>query len=136
MYVTNRQQVEMRGKEGQVLELRKAGATFHQIANVVGYADPSGAKRAYDRAMQATIQQPADEIRRLELERLDAMLRAVWPAALSGRLHAVDRVLTIMCRRAKLLGLDMPRRREVTVITRDAVEQAIAQLEAELAGSD
>ena len=125
----------MREKEAQVLELRKAGATFQQIAKAVGYADPSGAKRAYDRAMQATIRQPADEIRRLESERLDAMQKAVWPPALAGTLAAIDRVITIMNRRAKLLGLDLPTRREVTVTTRDAVEQAISDLEAELGES-
>ena len=55
---------------------------------------------------------------------------------MGGKLEAVDRAITIMARRAKLLGLDMPTRREVTVITRDLVDQAISELEAELAASD
>lgn len=42
----------------------------------------------------------------LEVARLDAILRAIWPQAMEGKLKAVDRVLRIAERRAKLLGLD------------------------------
>jgi len=42
----------------------------------------------------------------LELERLDAMQAAIWDDAMNGHLGAIDRVLKIMERRAKLLGLD------------------------------
>jgi hypothetical protein len=42
----------------------------------------------------------------MELERLDRLFAAVWPLAIAGDLAAVDRVLKIMARRAKMEGFD------------------------------
>lgn len=42
----------------------------------------------------------------LELQRLDALQAALWNEAASGNVAAVDRVLRIMERRARLLNLD------------------------------
>jgi hypothetical protein len=56
--------------------------------------------------MRETVQEPADELRRLEAERLDAMLPAVMEKARRGRLRSVYAMLRIMERRARLLGLD------------------------------
>lgn len=136
MTLSRAQQVETREREAKVLELRKACKPFHEIATELGYADASGAKRAYDRAMLATIQEPAEAIRKIELERLDSLMAGLWPNAMKGDVQAVDRCLSIMNRRAKMLGLDAPTRQTVTVVTRDAVESAIAELEAQLADND
>jgi hypothetical protein len=46
----------------------------------------------------------------LELMRLERLHAAVWPQAIRGDVNAVDRVLRIMERRARLLGLDAPKR--------------------------
>ncbi len=48
------------------------------------------------------------EMRKLENERLDALLLAVWPAAKRGDVASVNAALRIMDRRAKLNGLDRP----------------------------
>ena len=93
-------------RQRQALELRKGGATLQEIAERVGYAGASGAAHAIGSALKRTIQAPADELRALELDRLDALHAAVWPQAVSGHLGAVDRALKVMERRAKLLGLD------------------------------
>jgi hypothetical protein len=104
---TNRQQ--------QALALHKAGAGYQAIADRLGYAGPSGAYKAVEPALRKTLQQPADEPRGLELERLDRMQVAIWDKAIAGNLRAVDRVLKIMRRRAQLLGLDAPRQVAVSV---------------------
>ena len=57
------------------------------------------------------VREPAEAVRKIELDRLDALQRSLWPAALKGDLRdlpAVDRVLAVMGRRARLLGLDAP----------------------------
>lgn len=41
-----------------------------------------------------------------ENRRLDTLIRALWDSAQDGKLGAVDRILAIMDRRAKMLGLD------------------------------
>lgn len=120
-------------KERDALELRKGGATFEQIAREVGYSDGSGAAKAVSRALADTIQEPAADLRRLELERLDSLLAALWPKAIDGDAQAVDRCLRVMERRASLLGLDAPSRRIVDFITHDAFSRAMQELEAEIA---
>lgn len=81
---------------------------FDDIAHELGYSHPSGAHKAVLTALQRTLKEPADEYRNLELTRLDEMLKATWGAAQRGVPQAVDRVLKIMERRAKYLGLDAP----------------------------
>ena len=91
----------------QALDLRKAGATYEQIARSCGYAGPSGAYQAVQRELQRTMQEPADDVRQLEIMRLDDLYRAMVPKALKGDTWSVDRCLKIMERRAALLGLDI-----------------------------
>jgi orotate phosphoribosyltransferase-like protein len=98
----------MAEKQRRALELRKAGMGFQSIADALGYANHTGAYKAVKAALKATIQHPADELRKVESERLDALLKACWQVALQGNLLAVDRVLSIMARRAALLGLNAP----------------------------
>jgi hypothetical protein len=92
------------------LELRKAGATYAAIGKTLGCTE----QRAHAlitgelQRLNAERCEAAAEVARLELERLDALLLAVWPQAKGGDGPAIDRVLSIMARRAKLLGLDMP----------------------------
>jgi transcriptional regulator with XRE-family HTH domain len=71
-----------------------------------------------------------------ELAKLDRLELALLPLALQGQTAAADRVLSIMDRRSRLLGLDKPERHEHTVITMDTVEQEIARLEREMAARD
>jgi hypothetical protein len=100
------QTVQAIDRQLRALELRKAGASYKVIADALGYAHPSGAAQAVVAALKAVVREPAEEVRTLELERLDAALLAIWPAVRAGNFGAVDRVVRIMERRAKLLGLD------------------------------
>ena len=68
-----------------------------------------------------------------ELATLDALQRSMLPLARTGQEKAVDRVLAIMDRRSRLLGLDQPERHEHVVITKDLVSREIERLEEELA---
>lgn len=101
-------------RQRQALELRKAGVPYAKIAEQLQYKDRSSAFRSVQAALKKTLQEPADELRTLELERLDALMLALWPQARSGNQGAVDRVLRIMERRARLLGLDAPTRTDLT----------------------
>ncbi len=100
-------------REVAALDLRRAGCTYDVIARRLGYSNRSGAWHAVRAGLTATLQEPADALRAMELERLDRLQVAIWDKATSGNLRAVDRVLTIMKRRSALLGLDAPRRHHV-----------------------
>lgn len=133
-------------RQRQALLLRRGGASYDQIAQRLGYRDRASAYRAVLAALEQTLREPAEEVRALELERLDALLLAHWPAATSGNVEATDRVLRIMERRARLLGLDAPRQLNVRLTLHEVVEQvaretglsyaeALAEAERILAGS-
>ena len=84
------------------------GLTFSDIASQVGYASSSGAHEAVRAALEADGGLAAHEIRMLHAARLETLLESVWDAARQGELRAIDRVLRVLDRQAKLLGLDMP----------------------------
>lgn len=95
-------------KVRKAIELRKAGATYEKIAEALGYENRSGAYKIVISALRDLVQEPARELRTLEAERLDSMTLALWARAQKGDLAAIDRLLRIMERRARLLGLDLP----------------------------
>ena len=107
-------QVDALQRQKQALELRCAGRSYRDIAEALGYRGPSGAHSAVMSALKRTLQEPADELRKLEVARLDRMLWALWKQVIKGDGGAIDRVLRIMERRAKLLGIDAPTRTQVT----------------------
>lgn len=63
--------------------------------------------------VQDEYKETAAEMVDIELGRFDELLTAVWPAAKSGDLNAVDRALAISKERRKMMGLDNPERFEV-----------------------
>jgi len=100
--------------QATALEMRRAGLGYRAIAAKMGLSK-SQTHRLVKDGLADAIEQVAgasDELRAEEVDRLDAVLASVWPAARRGNLGAVDRVLRIMERRAKLLGLDAPEKRE------------------------
>jgi hypothetical protein len=98
----------------------------------LGYTSPNAARRDLHRALAAHRDEERAEVsiyRQQENERLDALLEAAWPRATQPHpvfdkegnpvgeeldMRAVDTVLRLMDRRAKLNGLDMPVKAEVS----------------------
>ncbi len=99
-------------KRADAIRLRLAGCSYDQIAERLGYANRSSAFKAVEAGRLAILAEPAREMVALECARLDELMVALWPQALAGDVQAVDRVLRIMERRARYLGLDAPARTE------------------------
>lgn len=98
--------------QAKAIELRKMGLSYTEIAQQIGCSLGSAhgyVKEAMEES-RAQIEADAAELKALELIRLDSMLRGLWPDARKGHQGAVDRVLKIMERRSKMLGLDAPTR--------------------------
>jgi len=93
-------------RQTEALRLRQSGSTFAKIAAALGYSDPSGARNAVLAALRDNVTEANAEMWSLELARLDALQEALWAKALGGDVSTVDRVLKLMERRAKMLGLD------------------------------
>lgn len=100
----------------QALELRRAGLSYATIARRIGLSKSRAHALVQLGLQEARAQNAAsaEELRVEELSRLDGMLAKVYPKAAKGDLQAVDRVLKIGERRAKLLGLEAPVRIEAT----------------------
>lgn len=92
-------------KRKMALDLRRAGWTFEDIAQEVGYANKGSAHRAVKQGIADITRESATELVELELARLDAMFSGLYAAARGGDNFSVDRALKIMDQRAKLLGL-------------------------------
>ena len=118
--------------EEECVRLRLAGLTHRQIAAELGVAPSSAYKRVRHALDEVNkhVSEDAEELRTLELLRLDELQSAIWERALEGDDKALRGVLSIMSRRAKLAGLDAPVKTEG--ITIDAIDREIAQLTAEL----
>jgi hypothetical protein len=117
---------EVLEKERRALEMRRAGADYASIAAQLGYANKGGAHKAVTSALARTIGETvedAGELRRVEADRLDRLQLAIWPQAMRGDLNAVDRVLRLFERRARLLGLDAAPARFEAMPTGDIIIQ-------------
>jgi hypothetical protein len=126
--VTSPESIAARQREAQALELRQAGVSLERIAQIIGVHDASGAFKIIMRGLNRLTQEPAENLRKLEGERLDRLQRAMWSKALAGNHLAVDRCLAIMERRARLLGLDAPIRIKQETISEEDLDRAIQNM--------
>ena len=98
----------------RALDLRKAGYTYRQIGEELAVSH----KTAYTDVQKsmdvlASIEvEKADSLRRMELQRLDALWRGSYVGAVGGDPAAIRAALGIIERRSKLLGLDAPAKTE------------------------
>ncbi len=109
------QRILAREKQRRAMEMRKAGATYQIIADQVGYADQSGARKAVERAMKETLQEPAEELRTMQIERLNHMLLTLWPGVQAGDTRSIDTSLRIMDKLDRLMGTEAPVNQQVDV---------------------
>jgi hypothetical protein len=99
----------------RALSLRKSGFTFRQIGEQMGFTEQRAFQLVHNELHRINKErgEEAEEVIRLELERLDEILQPAFKKAQKGDLAAITVVLNIMTRRARLLGLDAPDKREI-----------------------
>ncbi|MGQ4351973.1 hypothetical protein [Streptomyces drozdowiczii] len=142
-------------KEAEAARLRSSGWTYQRIADHLGWNNKGDAHHAVQKVLRDTVQEAGDDLRALELSRLDVLYVAATDvlerhhvtvshgkivAGLDGEpllddapvLQAIDRLLRIQERRARLLGLDAPIKKDVSLT--DERVAAIEALAEELAG--
>jgi hypothetical protein len=96
-------------RAGQALNMRKLGYTYDRIAQHCSYRDRGAAFHAVQRELKRTITPVAEDVRTLELARLDELLTVFYAKSMKGDGWSMDRVLRIMERRSAYLGLDVPK---------------------------
>ncbi len=92
-------------RRSRALELRARGLTYEKIAEEIGYSSRSTAYNVITMALEAREAEGVEQLRRLELDRLDAVHASLWPQAMDGHVPSVMALLRVMDLRTKLLGL-------------------------------
>lgn len=124
---------EVTVRRTELLRLRRQGVRYDdERIEALGYPTPAHARKDLARALEAHRDDERAEAsiyRQQENERLDELLEAAWPCATKPQpvfdkegeivgtqldMRAVDTVLRLMDRRAKLNGLDMPVKAELS----------------------
>lgn len=132
--------IEGAERDTEAARLKARGLSYNQIARDLGYADHAGAYKAVQRALAAVPVESVDELRAVQSAQIDDLTaRAIEVLesthyAFTQRgdlvfgpdgqpliddmpvLHAIDRLIRLAERRAKLMGLDAPARHEVTTL--------------------
>lgn len=117
----------------QAVEMRKRGETWEKIAEVCGYKNRGAASGDINKYIKELPQENAQNLRKIEIERLDQLLNAMWDKAMKGDGWAVDRCVKIMERKAKLTGIDAPVVTKVEIVPEETLDRQIAQLERQMA---
>jgi hypothetical protein len=148
-------------RDAKACRLRVQGLSYDQIAQALGFRDRSGARRAVQRALTATVREDAEELVALEAERLDDLTRHLqrvittrhYQATASGNLArdpdtgdlvsdygpviaAARELRQVSESRRRLLGLDAPAKHRLDVIPNDVIQAQIAEYEAQIARYD
>ena len=116
-----RQKILAKENQRKALELRKSGATFAQIAQAVGYSDASSCAKAVRKAMTEITQEPAMDLRTLQVERLNHMLLVLWPKVNAGDENAINTGLRIMDKLDRLMGTEAATQVDVNLSHEGAV---------------
>jgi hypothetical protein len=98
-------QAEASIKACRAVELVRQGKTYDQVARAVGFANRGTAHRVVTKALSERLMVGIDELRDIELARLDALQVALWPRVEKGEVRAVNSVMRIIDRRCRILGL-------------------------------
>ena len=99
--------IDAKLRAAKALEMRMEGMKFDDIAAELGFSGRQGAYDAVSRELKAITREPAEEVLRLDLERLDKMWGIHYLNAQAGDAMALSSCMRIMERRAKLLGLEV-----------------------------
>lgn len=130
------QEAEYQRLKGDIIDRRIRGETFDAIAAAVGLGSKQAVHALYTRALREIQDDRAtttEAARSFELERLDRIEAAAWVRVDNDDPRALDVLIRISDRRARLLGLDAPAKVDLSM---DAVDREIARLKAELAEGD
>lgn len=98
--------IQEKRRIAKAVELAAEGTDFREIANQLGYKDDQIARQAVRRALEATMAQSTGFYREMQLTRMQRAIRALMPQVDDGDLKAIDVLIKVEERIARLMGLD------------------------------
>lgn len=95
-------------KAQQALELRMAARTWQEIAEALGYKDPTGPLFAVKSLLRSSLQTPIEEYRQLNAERLTKVMQVHWRNMIAGNPISANIVMRAIQQLSGLMGLEAP----------------------------
>ena len=90
----------------RAVELGTAGRTYDQIATELGYANRGAVYRVVANALETQTVDAVENLRCLEVERLDMIQVAMWQKAMDGDVPSAIAVVRCIMSRCRVLGLE------------------------------
>lgn len=114
--VTRPDQLIVAERRRKAFALRKGGASYQEIADALGVSVSTANAYVVDvlKQLKSEVQEEAEDIKALEMMRLDQMWMALEGQIRKGDIKAIDKGIKIMERRSKFLGLDSPVKTAIT----------------------
>lgn len=120
-------------KANAALQMKMAGATWDEIAEVIGYPTARLALVATERALEKELKTGEGQayMRGLAGKRLERILRGVWTKAINPdhpeHLAAVTKARELIAQHSKLYGLDAPTEMVVHSPAQQELEKWVAE---------
>lgn len=97
---------EVREKQNRAVDLRRAGASYNEIASALGYNDASAARKSVEAAIRKFEFEATKDVLLMDLARLDEYLKlATHRLRTSGDLSQIDRCMRIIDKKHWMLGV-------------------------------
>lgn len=114
--VTRPDQLLVAERRRKAFALRKGGASYQEIADALGVSVSTANAYVLEvlKQLREQVKEDAEEIKALELMRLDQMWLALEGQIRKGHLQAIEKGIKVMERRSKFLGLDSPVKTAIT----------------------
>ena len=119
-------------RERRAVEMRTRGMTYREIGEALG-VNPASAHRMVSRALARVPAEAVNDLRALNLLRLEELWRRLGGILEDAaddpdrQLRTIDRMMAVMERTARLMGLDAPPKRVVAVVTDELLEELIEE---------
>lgn len=109
------QHAKLPERRREALELRKTGLSYREIGPMLGISHVQVFKdvKTEIARLNEDNKEAAAEVKKLELDRLDVALAAIWPGVEKGDLKAIGMLLRIQERRSRFEGLDIAAKQEI-----------------------
>jgi hypothetical protein len=127
--------IERWERDYQCVQMRRAEVDWDTIVERLGYSSTGHAHNRFVAFMRAYPRDDVETMRDLELQRIEKTAMALEPRIAAGGPDAVRAAEVwnkLSERRSKLMGLDKPERKEITVLTEDVVDKAIREAQEEM----
>jgi len=104
-----------------------AGANYRDIAAGAGVSvgTVAGDVKVLMARWRAEQVKTVDDHVTLDMRRMDVALNAIWDEVKAGNYAAIDRMLKVLERRAKMLGYDQPDKVDLTAWRQEAAEMGL-----------